>query len=152
MNWDAIGAIAELVAALAVIISLIYLAIQVKHGIATSKATAYQEVYRDLRASLEGTASEPIPKLLRGEQLTDSELAELPKLLTLRMRAYENWWVQNRDGVLSDEVFEAYISHLPNTIGSGTAQKWWRDKRVRFIPGFEAFVDSKIKENVRDAV
>ena len=32
MNWDAIGAIAELISALAVIITLVYLAIQIRQG------------------------------------------------------------------------------------------------------------------------
>ena len=32
MNWDAIGAIAELVGAIAVVGTLFYLAIQVRHG------------------------------------------------------------------------------------------------------------------------
>jgi hypothetical protein len=32
MNWDAIGAIGELVGASAVVVTLVYLAVQVKHG------------------------------------------------------------------------------------------------------------------------
>ena len=42
MNWDMLGSISELAAAIAVMISLLYLAAQVRHGIATAKATAYQ--------------------------------------------------------------------------------------------------------------
>ena len=38
MTWDAVGAIAELIAALGVIISLLYLAVQVKHTRAVLKA------------------------------------------------------------------------------------------------------------------
>ena len=146
MNWDAIGAVSDLIASLAVLASLIYLAIQVRHGIATSKATAYQEIYRDLRASVQqGTSSEIIPKLFRGEKLTSAELSELPKILLLNMRAYENWWVQHRDGILSDEIFEAYISHLTITMRSRIAQKWWLEKRPKFVPGFEIYVNQIIR-------
>lgn len=144
LNWDAVGSIAELVAALAVIVSVLYLAAQVRHGIAASKATAYQEVYRDLRETLIGVENEPIPKLMRGEQLSDAELAVLPKVLLLRMRAYENWWVQHRDGILGDDIFEAYISHMTNTLGSSLAKKWWREQPVEFIPEFRAFVDERV--------
>ena len=38
MNWDAIGAVAELLAALGVIVSLLYLAVQLKHTRAELKA------------------------------------------------------------------------------------------------------------------
>ena len=84
MNWGAIGAIAEVVAAFAVIVSLLYLAAQVRYGIKTAKATAYQEVYRDLRETLMGVENEPIPKLIRGERLSEEELEILPKMLVLR--------------------------------------------------------------------
>lgn len=145
MNWDAVGSIAEMVAAIAVIISLLYLAAQVRHGIAAAKATAYQEVYRDLRDTLTGVENEPIPKLIRGEQLSEEELAMLPKVLLLRMRAYENWWIQKREGILGDDIFEAYISHMTNTLNSSIAKKWWREQPVEFIPEFRQFVSDRIK-------
>lgn len=145
MNWDAIGSIAEVLAAIAVIISLLYLAAQVRHGISAAKATAYQEVYRDLRETLMGVENEPIPKLIKGERLNEEELAILPKMVLLRMRAYENWWVQHREGILGDDVFDAYISHMTNTLGHSITKKWWREKPVKFIPEFEAFVNEKIE-------
>jgi hypothetical protein len=144
MNWDALGSVAELVAAVAVIVSLLYVAAQVRHGIATAKATAYQEVYRDLRETLMGVANDPIPKLFRGERLNQEELERLPKILLLRMRAYENWWVQHREGILGDDIFEAYISHMTNTLGHSIAQKWWREQPVTFIPEFEQFVNQRL--------
>ena len=140
MNWQEIGAISELIAALGVIISLIYLAAQIRHSIATARATAYQEVYRDLRESLTGAGHDPILKLVRGEELSQEELAGLPRILVVRMRAYENWWVQHRDGILADDVFDAYISHMPNTLSSPIARKWWSETNLKFVPGFEAYV------------
>ncbi len=144
MNWDALGSIAEVIAALAVIGSLLYLAAQVRHGIRTAKATAYQEVYRDLRETLMGIENEPIPKLIRGERLTEDELELLPKMLVLRMRAYENWWVQHREGILGDDIFDAYITHMTNTMRPTISQKWWREKPISFIPEFEQFVNQKL--------
>lgn len=144
MNWEAVGAIAELVAAIAVVASLIYLAVQVRHGIATARSTAYQEIYRDLREGFTNADYDPILKLQNKDRLTEEELKGLPKILLLRMRAYENWWVQHRDGVLTDEIFFAYITHLENTLASSVARRWWRGKKVKFILGFEEYVDSVI--------
>ena len=42
VNWDAIGAIAELVGAAAVFISIIYLAIQVRHNSTDIRSGGYQ--------------------------------------------------------------------------------------------------------------
>ena len=45
MNWDAIGAIGEIVGALAVVISLMYLAAQIRTSNAAAKQAAMQEIY-----------------------------------------------------------------------------------------------------------
>ena len=51
MNWEAIGAVGELVAALGVIISLIYLGVQIRHSAQQTQintksiqASAYQQL------------------------------------------------------------------------------------------------------------
>ena len=73
MNWEATGAIAELVAAIAVVASLVYLALQVRHGIATARSTAYQEIYRDLRESFTAADYDPILKQKLGRKQTPIE-------------------------------------------------------------------------------
>lgn len=50
MNWDAIGAIAELLGSFAVFATLIYLAVQVRHSrdlLEENRKVALSEVYRD---------------------------------------------------------------------------------------------------------
>ncbi len=48
MNWEAIGAIAELVRAIAVVASLLYLAIQVRQNAEVNRATAFQDIFDGL--------------------------------------------------------------------------------------------------------
>ena len=50
MNWDAVGALAELLGSLAVFATLIYLAVQVRHSrdlLEENRKVALSEVYRD---------------------------------------------------------------------------------------------------------
>jgi hypothetical protein len=47
MNWDALGSMAELLGAVGVIISLVYLASQVKTNTTTIRASAAKDVYMD---------------------------------------------------------------------------------------------------------
>jgi len=44
MNWDAIGAVSEIVGAAAVVISLMYLAVQIRNQNAESKAGAMRDI------------------------------------------------------------------------------------------------------------
>jgi hypothetical protein len=43
MNWDALGAIGEIVGAIAVVLTLIYLSRQIKHSSDVSKVSSYHE-------------------------------------------------------------------------------------------------------------
>ena len=47
MNWDAIGAIGEIVGALAVLATLIYLAIQVRQNSVLQRAQTHQQLAHD---------------------------------------------------------------------------------------------------------
>ena len=49
MNWDAIGAVGEVIGAMAVVISIIYLAVQIRHGANINKAVVlHRKVIRVL--------------------------------------------------------------------------------------------------------
>jgi hypothetical protein len=48
MNWDAIGALAETIGALAVVISLIYLAVQIRSGTKALRTTLRDSAFRYL--------------------------------------------------------------------------------------------------------
>ena len=49
MNWEAAGAIGEIVGAFAVLVTLVYLARQIRHGTDVSKVTVYHLASRLLR-------------------------------------------------------------------------------------------------------
>ena len=64
MNWDAIGAVGEIVGALAVVVSLVYLAVQIRSQNKESRMAAMHEFsagYRDTLATIaEGQMAEII--------------------------------------------------------------------------------------------
>ena len=47
MNWDAIGTIAEIIGATAVVATLAYLAAQIRHGIDNDRVQGIQQLSRD---------------------------------------------------------------------------------------------------------
>jgi hypothetical protein len=76
MNWDAIGAIGELVSALAVLLTLIYLARQIRHGANTNEAEIFSnslDAYHNWRRLVIDHA-DLLTRFERGETLTDSEM------------------------------------------------------------------------------
>ena len=114
MSIQDLGAIGEFVAAVAVVISLVYLALQVKQTRQISKAVALQAIQRDV---LDLVLADPEEigfylaihgKQDRGEQLTPIEREYVSQRSIRAMRIHENRWYQHRSGLLDDELFHAY--------------------------------------------
>ena len=58
MSWDAIGAVAEVVGALGVILSLLYVAAQIRHGLTTAEDTATKDIIASVAVQLNAMAEE----------------------------------------------------------------------------------------------
>ncbi len=86
MNWEA-GALGEIVGAIAVVATLGYLAIQVRHANAVAKANAYREVHQDIGQLFGDVMSDPElyriwrSGLVKGEPLTDEDQEKLGMIL-----------------------------------------------------------------------
>jgi hypothetical protein len=115
MNWDAIAAIGELAGAVGVIVTLIYVGLQVRQNTSAIKAAAIQDIAASTTAYLNTWSSDThIPGLLvrvGAGELPDALTAEQNVRLTLTymsmLRAYEARYLQLRLGVLDESILES---------------------------------------------
>jgi len=59
MNWDAIGAITELLGAIGVISSLVYLAAQIRDGRHALRASTYSEIFQGVHEAINSVLHVP---------------------------------------------------------------------------------------------
>jgi len=59
MNWDAVGAVAELLGAIGVIVSLVYLAIQIRRNTRIQKRTNLGDIATELATTARCVATDP---------------------------------------------------------------------------------------------
>ena len=59
MDWEAIGAVGEILGALGVIASLLYLALQISQSNKVTRATTYHEITKDVREAQQFQANSP---------------------------------------------------------------------------------------------
>jgi hypothetical protein len=71
VNWDAIGAIAELAGAAGVIASLVYLAIQIRQNTRSAREATWQSTLRDLQQFRALIAQDPEVARVYREGLRD---------------------------------------------------------------------------------
>ena len=146
MNWEAAGAIGEIVGAIAVVVTLAYLAAQTRLNMRATKAAAYEDIYRDLQQNLNSLDATLFERALKsGQDFTESEMFILNRWRAIMFRMYENWWKQHKNGILDDDVYEAYNSHMRNTLSIEGSVNWWRNlRRPEYIPDFVEYVENRI--------
>jgi hypothetical protein len=111
MNWDAIGAIGEIVGAVAVLITLIYLAMQIRQNSDMQRAQTYQQMDHE-RGSYHRMAMEnkefrdALANAFSRQPLTLDEQRILYWFTVSQLRAYDNELYQHSNGMIEDDELE----------------------------------------------
>ena len=156
MNWEAISTIAEIVGATAVVISLIYLAIQIRQNnrqveeqVRALRLQAYDTAGADfstLRLHVSGN-----PQLAsvwrRAKEsynaLEPDERAQANEMLHELMWAYQNIFSRMQGGA-EDEVLRNIVDrNLDHWMDNPGFREWWRtEKKTPYSDEFESLVHS----------
>ena len=156
MNWEAIGTIAEIVGATAVVVSLIYLAAQIRQN-----SRQVEEQVRALRLQAYDTAGADFSALRlhisgspqlssvwrRGKDsycaLEPDERAQANELLHELMWAYQNIFSRMEDGTADEVLSKLADKNIGYWMGNPGFREWWRtEQKTPYTDEFEALVDS----------
>ena len=112
MNWDAAGAIGEIVGAFAVLITLVYLAKQIQHSTAVSKVTVYHEAIAQIvQAGVEPDFSSLMVESQSGEALSLEEQMRSFTLATATIFGHEILLHLFRQGQVDEQLWENIIAN-----------------------------------------
>jgi hypothetical protein len=146
LNWSALGAIAQLLSAVAVVVSLLYVAAQVK----VSTRQARQAAGRDLAArvsdvSLAVAADPELGRLLvQGGAdpgvLSPGDQARFRGLMNTLFRGFEQQYQLRREGALDDEAWGAVERMIRDWMALPGVQVYFRDRGDWYTTGFLEYV------------
>lgn len=146
MSWAALGAIAELLGALAVVVSLLYLAMQVKE----STRQARRDAGRDLAArisdvSLAVAADPELGRLLvmggaDPDRLSPGDQARFRGLMNSLFRGLEQQFLLRGEGALDDESWAAVERMVRDWIALPGVQAYFLDRGSWYTDSFLAYV------------
>ena len=144
MNWDAIGAIGEILGASAVFITLGYLAVQIRQNTRTLKTSALKSV-QDLFLLTDHNERYIgyLMKARRNEELTLEERAHMVERLLTILRTFERLWHEHRLGTLSQYQFDQNLDLLRWALSEPAARRMWRHLSQSFDPEFQALVEKE---------
>lgn len=148
MNWDAIAAIAELLGAAGVILSLVYVATQVRQGaMATRLDTAVRvmETTVDITGPLTGSRefSHLVWAALQGEGLeTPGDRVHVHAWFFATLKTIENGHYLFERGALEEEVWRNWEDWWSYWLRLPGFTQYWHDRRFVFRESFRKEVDS----------
>jgi hypothetical protein len=162
VNWDAIGAIAELLGAIGVIASLVYLATQIRQSrqqmsqnTRALQGGAFQQLQHSVRESWSQVLA--VPGLDRVVRLGMTDLGQLNEedswrftfFLGAVIKVYDNDFFQYRLGMLVEERWQYFSKELLSVFRSPGARQWWKttsDLDRSLSPEFVALVEEILGE------
>ena len=152
MNWEMIGAIGEVGGAVAVVLTLVYLARQVRDSASQERRNRYLELNRDATKITDAIALDLqlADTFLRGVRdrtsLNQAEAARFAALMLNLFRAQEALFFYHREGGVDDWAAGSHKAALIDLLGAPGAQDWWAGRRNWFAQDFQAEVDRWISE------
>ena len=144
--------LAEIIGTTAIVVSLIYVAVQIRQNTRATRLSAAQNISHELRevtASLANeteTAELHLKGIANIDSLAPAEKHRFYILLSALYRVYENAYYQNREGALDPYVWEGVIGQLLITRHSSSSgyQTFWRDRKQIFSKKFQDFLENEL--------
>ncbi len=144
MTITELGSIGELLGSIAVFISLIYLAVQIRSGTETARTSTYQSVVSDFSALNQSMSSTPdlslmfVNALEDFESLSPDEKARISQLFFMCFHNFENMFYQHRKGYLENDLWLGWKRLMLTYHARPGFQTWWS---IRSDVYSEAFVE-----------
>ena len=148
MNLETLSAIAQIVAAIGVIASLFYLAVQIRQNTRSMRAMVVDSLSHSI-ADLIRPAAE-VPELMRAvhdvaedyhNASNEDLLRSLPLLFSL-FKLFENAWFQQRQGTLDSEQWQGWDAYIRMYYHRPGLKDWWQLRRAAFAPGFCNYLEN----------
>lgn len=150
MNWNAVGAIANLLGAAGVIASLIYLGIQIRQNTRTERSRAFQQIFASFTAqNLDMFGPQNIDVVISGMQdfngLCGRDKLRFDHLMMGYFNALEATIVSKTAFLLGDETVENWAYALRTRfLPYPGVRDWWNDAKPIFSLETRAWVDKQI--------
>ncbi len=152
------AAIAEIVGAVAVIITLIYLSIQVRHNTKAIQGQTISDVTRNVHEHanmvLQGQdVAAALKKFASDKSLGPDDAILIDFLLTAVFVARQNEYFQWKQGLLDESVFRSLHHVIYTLLESPNGQYWWQHEGRRIVaPEFVEFVDEIFKSKSSESL
>lgn len=148
VNWEALGALAELIGAIGVVASLLYVAVQVRQNTRSIRSSTYDALVRSSGEWLSPVIQDPdlaaaFEAAVQGwDRVDEAQRGRVMYLLTQLFRTWENAYFQARQGTLEPGLWAAWRGVILGYYHRPGIQEWWQLRRHAYSSEFQDFLES----------
>jgi len=146
MNWEAIGAIGEVVGAFAVVLTLVYLTMQVRQADLGIRASTYQHLLAEranvnMTISANGALANIVRRGFSGDELDPDERQRLHGVALQAFLLFNSAHRLYQSGVIDDDDWRTDAGLIAAWKSWPGFSSWWPIQRHLFNPTFADLVD-----------
>ena len=147
MNWEALGAIGEIVGAVAVIATLGYLAVQIRQNTISLRHASTQQILQGIAELNEflGSTPEVTDLFWRGsfnpESLSEDEWHRFVHIASAMIRRMELMFLNHQQGFVPAQVWEAQTNNLRRWFSAPGIQRWFSELGDGLVAEFRRYVE-----------
>jgi hypothetical protein len=147
MNWDALGAVGEIVGAFGVVVSLLYLASQIRAQNRESRVASVHEIIEAFRGAItsfqDPQRAEVYTTALDGfSELKPAQRLQFISMVQGMLRVWEEAFYQHREDRLDDRTWKAMLAQYRDLMAADGFQKVWALRKHAYSEEFRDFVDT----------
>ena len=153
MNWEAIGATGELIGALAVVITLIYVGVQVRHSAgavrsaaANDASVAMQNWYLEMGSNRQASDIW-FNAMTSPEPLSTHDEFQFMMSMHAVLLGMQNSYFLSQEGTLDAEFQEAITTAIVAVKNLPGMDRYWRQRRGFFHTGFAQYIDGLLAQD-----
>lgn len=152
MNIELAANYADVVGGIAVIISLLYVGIQVRKNTQVNQGIAIQQTFASTQDiytwhANSSEVSELYARFNQGEILSVAETVRITHLMLGMIEQYQVYFILNKLKMMDDESFSSFFRKILLVLATPTASQWFHNYRNFFRSDFVVAVENLLDEN-----
>lgn len=156
-NLESLANLGEIVGAIAVVVSLIYLAVQVRQNTRAQRLENSSRVLDRTAAMQAALSRDPAMSALFSKgvsdpsKLTPKERVQFTWAMYEFFGAFEFMFLAAKDHSIPEEIWQRWSSAAAWWLTFPGVQAWWGARPIPFADSFTSYVESLLDDNPTDA-
>ena len=148
MNWEAIGAVGEILGAIAVIGSLLFVGMQIRGNTRATQTAAAHNLTNTFNSVVMSISEDPELSRIWTQQSSDisalsvGDHQRLVLLCIVVLKSFEDVFQHHQMGQMSDDIWDGWQTLILTVCTYPGVRYYWQQRRNFYSRSFQAFLDN----------